>query len=69
MKIPESVIGKRIKLKSYDTFSDYERHNGESATIIKVTSGELPYGIEWKNGDTSCVSVDNIQFIIWRDLI
>ncbi len=54
-------IGDKVKLKDYSSYSDWEIHNGQEATVtdLKVMS-EFNISVIWKDKSTSRVSESNL---------
>ncbi len=58
-------VGDKIRLKDYSLYSDYERHNGQIATIIENYSGiDFDHEIQWVNdGDSSAAHTNNMILV------
>jgi hypothetical protein len=60
-------IGGKIKLKSYEKYSDYIAHVGQEAEITeRVSASEYDYRIKWIDGVTSLVKLNNIVGINFK---
>lgn len=68
-----SIVGKKVRLKSYESYCDYKDHEGEVAEVVEKLEKESPmfdYKIKWSDGYTSLVEYGNIipeRIINWRD--
>jgi len=58
------TVGSIIKLKEYESYSDYTRHMGEQAKVVEIGGyPPLSYGIQWSDGSSSSVSRENIIIV------
>ena len=65
MSINIFKIGDKVKLKDYSKYNDWRRHDHQTA-IIKEKSrenGGFDWRIQWKDGECSCVLVNDLVLI------
>ena len=57
-------VGNEIKLTNYKLHSDWERHEGQTATIVEADPEDNPqkyaWGLQWEDGTRSCAPTSHL---------